>query len=261
MDYLLPAAEILLIYLGLLVIYGVVRGSTGDSALKGIAIVIATVFVGSYIIATYLHLYRIELLIGKVIDYLLIAVLVIFHPELRRGVMRLGQHRFFNRFTNKGHEDIVATLAVAAFRLSRSRTGALVVVERTGELGNYADRGIPVDAALTAELLDTVFFPGGPMHDGAVIVREGRVLAAGCLLPLTENVAVSRRLGTRHRAAIGITEESDAISIVVSEETGSVGIAFKGQLVHDLTREDFERKLRDLLADKPAPAKPKEAVA
>ncbi len=240
--------EIFIIYGGLLVIYSFVRGSTGDSALKGIAIVLGVMFVIFYLAASLFKLYRIELLLEKLIDYLLFGLLIIFQPELRRGVIRLGQNRFFSTLV-KNKEDVISLLTQATFRLARLRIGTLLVIERGVRLGNYADRGTLLDAKLTPELLQSIFHPGNALHDGAVIIRGFRVLSAGTLLPLTENVSISKHLGTRHRAAIGISEESDAISIVVSEESGRVSLASRGQLFEDLDRETLEQSLRSALED------------
>lgn len=245
---IVPLIEIAMLYLGLLTIYNFMRGSAGDTALRGVVILVAAMLVSFYIIATNLKLYRIELVLGKLLDYLLFVLIVIFQPELRRAVIRLGQNQIFGKLV-RGKDDVVATLSTAVFRLARSRTGALIAVERGVGLNNFAEHGTLIDAKLTPELLETIFFPDSPLHDGAVIVRGTRVVAAGCLLPLTENVTVSKRLGTRHRAAIGVGEETDAIGIVVSEETGRVSITAKGELHQDLDREAFERHMREALLD------------
>jgi len=235
-----------IIYLGLLLGYSFVRGSTGDSALKGVAVLLAVGFVGVYVIANEFELYRIEKLLEQLINVMLLALLVIFQPELRRGVVRLGQNRLFGRMIRK-RGDTVQVLSNAAFRLARGKTGALVVIQRGVALGNYVDRGTAIDALISPELLETIFWHGGPLHDGAVLVRDDRILAAGCLLPLSENADVAKRLGTRHRAAIGVSEETDAVGVVVSEETGAVSIAEHGQLHRDLDRIEFEHRLRKLL--------------
>ncbi|MCK6440497.1 MAG: diadenylate cyclase CdaA [Planctomycetes bacterium] len=248
MDYLIYAVEIAMIYAGLAVIYSFVRGSTGDSAVRGVTIIIAALLVGSYFIAKFLHFYRIELLLSKSIDYLIFGLLIIFQPELRRGVVRLGQNRIFRTLV-RGRDDVVSMIAIATFRMARSRTGALMVIERGVGLSNYAERGTTIDAKFSSELLDTIFFDGSPLHDGGIIIRGSRIVAAGCLFPLTESPTLSKRLGTRHRAGIGITEESDAVSIIVSEETGRVSIAVRGELEQDLDREAFEKHLRNAMSD------------
>ncbi len=248
MEYLIYGVEILLIYLFLLLVYKFVKGSTGDSALRGVAIIFTLLLISIYLVADQLGLYRIEKLLEKVVDYLFIAVLVVFQPELRRGLSRLGQNRLFLRVLAK-REDMVPRMVATVFRLARAKTGGLMAIERGVGLRNYIERGIELDALFTPELIDSIFYPGNPLHDGAIIVRGSRVVAAGCLFPLTENPDISKRLGTRHRAGIGLSEETDALVIIISEETGKVSVAMKGELVQDLSRDQMEKYLRDNLGD------------
>ena len=247
-EYLKPLAEIGLIYLYLLLAWRFVRGSTADSALKGTAILVAVVLGFSYAIAKTFDLYRIEWLLDRVLNYAIFALIVIFQPELRRAVVRLGRNRIFGRFVS-GQEDIVGLLATCVYRLSSRQHGALMVVERGVGLSEYAERGTPVDAQLSPELLESIFNKESPLHDGAVIVRGSRVVAASCVFPLTTELELAKRFGTRHRAGIGISEDSDGISIIVSEESGKVSIAVKGELLEGLDRTSFERKLASFLAD------------
>ncbi len=247
-EYAIYGIEILLIYLGLFVVYKFVRGSTGDSALRGVAITFSVILIVVYLVAGSFHLYRIEKLLGSVVSYFFFAVIVVFGPELRRGLTRIGQNRVFNRLLAT-KENIIPKIVAAVFRLSRGKTGALIAIERGVGLRNYVERGVEMDANFTPELLDTIFYPGSALHDGAVIMRGSRVLAAGCLFPLTENPDVSKRLGTRHRAGLGLSEETDALVIVVSEETGQVSVAQRGELMQDLSREQLERVLRETVGD------------
>ncbi|MCC6464720.1 MAG: TIGR00159 family protein [Planctomycetes bacterium] len=242
-EYIVYAVEILLIYLFLLVVYNFVRGSSGDSALRGVAILFTILLIAIYLVADSLGLYRIELLLEKVVDYLFLGVIVVFQPELRRGLTRLGQNPWLNRLVTR-RDDMIPRIAQAVFRLARAKTGALMAVERGVGLRNYVERGIELDARFSAELVDSIFYPGNPLHDGAIIMRGGRVVAAGCLFPLTENPDLGKRMGTRHRAGIGLSEETDALVIVVSEETGRVSVAQRGQLETDLSRERLEQVLR-----------------
>jgi diadenylate cyclase len=257
-EYLVYGIEIVLIYLGLYVVYRFVQGSTGDSALRGVAIVFSFLLVVIYVVAGQVGLYRIEKLLEKVVDYFFIAVLLVFQPELRRGLTRIGQNRVFTRVFARG-DAVVPKLAAAVYRLARAKTGALIAIERGVGLSNYIERGTPLDAQFSPELLDTIFYTGSALHDGAVVMRGNRVLAAGCLFPLTENPDVARRLGTRHRAGIGLSEETDALVVIVSEETGQVSVAMRGELQQDMTREQFEKLLRDNLGDEAASAR--QAVA
>jgi diadenylate cyclase len=245
-EYLIYGVEILLVYLFLIVVYKFVKGSSGDSALRGVAIIFTILLIGVYLVADTLNLYRVEKLLEKVVDYLFIAVIIVFQPELRRGLSRLGQNRVFNRLLAP-KDDIVPKVVASIFRLSRGKTGALIAVERGVGLRNYVERGIEIDAMFTPELIDSVFYPGNPLHDGAIIMRGSRVVAAGCLFPLTENPDISKRLGTRHRAGIGLSEETDALVIIVSEETGKVSVALKGELQQDLSRDQLEKTLRENL--------------
>jgi diadenylate cyclase len=247
-EYLIYGVEVLLIYLFLYVVYKFVKGSTGDSALRGVAIIFTLLLVSIYLVADQFGLYRIEKLLEKVVDYLFIAVLVVFAPELRRGLSRLGQNRVFGRLIAR-KDDLIPRLTATVFRMARAKTGGLIAIERGVGLQNYVERGVEIDALFTPELIDTLFFPGTALHDGAIIVRGNRVLAAGCLFPLTENPDVSKRLGTRHRAGIGLSEETDAVVIIISEETGKVSLAIKGNFQQDLSREQLERGLRDALGD------------
>ena len=247
-EYVIYGTEILLIYLGLFVVYKFVRGSTGDSALRGVAILFSVTLIAVYLAAGSLQLYRIEKLLQSVVNYFIIAVIVVFAPELRRGLTRIGQNRVFNRLLAT-KENVIPKIVAAVFRLSRGKTGALIAIERGVGLRNYVERGVEMDATFTPELLDTIFYPGSALHDGAVIMRGPRILAAGCLFPLTENPDVSKRLGTRHRAGLGLSEETDALVIVVSEETGQVSIAQRGELQQDLSRDQLERILRDGVGD------------
>ncbi|MBX3458425.1 MAG: diadenylate cyclase CdaA [Planctomycetes bacterium] len=259
-EYLIYGVEILLIYLFLLLVYKFVKGSTGDSALRGVAIIFTLLLISIYLVADTLGLYRIEKLLEKVVDYLFIAVLVVFQPELRRGLSRIGQNRMFLRILAK-REDLVPRMVATVFRLARAKTGGLMAIERGVGLRNYIERGIELDALFTPELIDSIFYPGNPLHDGAIIVRGSRVVAAGCLFPLTENPDVSKRLGTRHRAGIGLSEETDALVIIISEETGKVSVAMRGELVQDLSRDQLERFLRDNLGDALAAAVPESQPA
>jgi diadenylate cyclase len=185
-------------------------------------------------------------------------VIVVFQPELRRGLTRLGQNRAFGRLITR-KEDVIPRLVASVFRLSRAKTGGLIALERGVGLRNYVERATELDAKFSAELIDSIFYDGNPLHDGAVIMRGGRVVAAGCLFPLTENPDIGKRLGTRHRAGIGLSEETDALVLIISEETGRVSLADRGELTQDLNREQLERTLRAKLGSE-TPEAPNEAT-
>jgi len=186
-------------------------------------------------------------LVDHALPYLGIALVVLFQAEIRRGLARLGR-----RLTTAGrsqtqskesYEDIV----LAAGLFAQNRTGALMVMEREAGLRTFAESGVPLDARLSYDLLATIFGPGAPLHDGAVIVRQDRIIAAACFLPLSMNPVLSRQMGTRHRAGIGITEESDAVAVIVSEENGSIALAVGGKIERDLSVEGLRQRLSELL--------------
>lgn len=186
-------------------------------------------------------------LVSHVLPYAGIALVVLFQAEIRRGLSRLGR-----RLTSVGrsqpegkesYEDIV----LAAGLFAQNRTGALMVIEREAGLRTFAESGVPLDARLSYDLLATIFRPGAPLHDGAVIVRRDRIVAAACFLPLSMNPVLSRQMGTRHRAGIGVTEESDAVAVIVSEENGSIAMATGGKVERDLSVEELRQRLSELL--------------
>jgi diadenylate cyclase len=187
-------------------------------------------------------------LIRNAVVYVAFAAIVIFQSDIRRALAHFGRAPFFRYFARTdGADDVIEELVVATTTLATHRTGAIIVVEREIGLRNYIESGIPLDAALTYDLLVTIFQLGSPLHDGAVIVQEGRVAAAACFLPLTVNPRFGRDLGSRHRAAIGITEECDAVAIVVSEETGQISLALDGRLERNLGSEQLRMRLGALL--------------
>ena len=187
-------------------------------------------------------------LIRNALLYVGFAAIVIFQSDIRRALARLGQAPFFRYFNRQeAAAETIEEIVVAATMLAQQRIGAIVAVERDIGLRNYIESGIPLDATLTYDLLVTIFRPGSPLHDGAVILQEGRLAAAACFLPLTVNPQLSRELGTRHRAAIGLTEESDAVAIVVSEESGLISISLKGGIDRGLSPDQLRERLRGLV--------------
>ena len=187
-------------------------------------------------------------LIRNALLYVGFAAIVIFQSDIRRALARLGQAPFFRYFNRQeAAAETIEEIVVAATMLAQQRIGAIVAVERDIGLRNYIESGIPLDATLTYDLLVTIFQHSSPLHDGAVILQESRVTAAACFLPLTVNPRVSRELGTRHRAAIGLTEECDAVAIVVSEETGSISLALDGRIERRLTPDQLRERLRSLV--------------
>ena len=203
-------------------------------------------------VSTMLHLTVTSFLLRQVFEIGVLAVIVLFQPEIRRALERVGSYRFMSLFGREiggqSLEKAIRQTVYACEDMSKSRTGALIVFERTNRLNEPLSSGTQVDAIVTAELLKNIFFHNSPLHDGAVIIKDGRVAAAGCMLPLSENANLSRDLGMRHRAGIGMSERSDALVVIVSEETGGISVAQDGLLKRHLTRDTFEDLLmRELL--------------
>lgn len=231
-------------------IYGLlmmIKDTTAVMLVRGLAILI----LGGALVSGVFNLPVLGWLIRNSIPALLVAVPILFQPELRRALEQLGRVGVqLTHVTATQHDQLIEIIAVAARRLAERRWGALVVLERNTGLGEYAATGVELDGLLSIDLLEQIFHPNTRLHDGAAIIRGERVLAAGCLLPLAESLAAGQLLGTRHRAAVGISEQTDAIVVVVSEETGQISIARKGKLVRGLD----EAKLRKVLSILSRPA-------
>src|SRR6188472_1305615 len=187
-------------------------------------------------------------LIRNALVYVAFAAIVIFQSDIRRALAHFGQAPFFRYFNRQeAADETIEEVVVAATMLAQQKVGAIVAIERDIGLRNYIESGIPLDAILTYDLLVTIFHPGSALHDGAVILQEDRVAAAACFLPLTVNPRVSRELGTRHRAAIGLTEEGDAVAVIVSEETGNISLAIDGHIERAMSSDDLRDRLRSLV--------------
>jgi diadenylate cyclase len=177
-------------------------------------------------------------IIRNALGYVVFAVIVLFQADIRRALAHFGRAPFLRYFSRvAGAEDTVEELVTAVGNLSAHKIGAIIIIERQIGLRNYIEGGIPLDATITYDLLASIFQPSAPLHDGAVIVQGDRIAAAACFLPLSVNPKVSRQLGTRHRAALGLTEENDAVAVVVSEETGIISVAINGRIERDFTQE------------------------
>lgn len=193
--------------------------------------------VGIYFLARVLNLRLLQELLGYLFQYGAIAALVVFQPELRSALAHLGQSRLMRLFTRLEQSEVAEEIAGAVDELSRANTGAIIALEREVGLGEYVETGTPMQARVSAPLLTTIFTPYSPLHDGAVIIRGDTIVAAGAILPLTQFPIADKSLGTRHRAALGLSEETDALVLVVSEETSTVSVAFRGQLTRGLNHE------------------------
>src|SRR5436309_6130300 len=223
-----------------------IRGTRAVQMAAGSLLIVALFYV-----SRLAPLQTVNWLIRNILVYVAFAAIVIFQSDIRRALAHFGQAPFFRYFARQQSSDeTIEEVVVAATMLAQQKVGAIVAVEREIGLRNYIESGIPLDAILTYDLLLTIFKPGSPLHDGAVILQEGRVAAAACFLPLTVNPRLSRELGTRHRAAIGLTEESDAVAVVVSEETGTISVAFDGAMIRDLDSHGLRNALYEhLLTD------------
>lgn len=232
-----------------ILIYLVLRLIQGTRAVR--LAIGATIVYAVYVLAQELDLRLLSgiLQTGAVVG--LVALVVVFQPELRRGLDRLGRlgsWAWLGPADTGGHQRIAALLASAAAKLSRRRTGALIVIERDTGLGDMAEAGVLVNADLSSELLASLFAPGYPLHDGAVIVRDDEIVAAGVMLPLADREGSLEQYGTRHRTALGISEQTDALAIVVSEESGGISLAQGGSIVRDLDEDELRQRLYGLLA-------------
>jgi diadenylate cyclase len=207
------------------------------------------------------HLETVNWLIRNMVGYIVFAVIVLFQSDIRRALAHFGRAPFFRYFaTTEAADDSIEELVIAAGLLSERRIGAIIALERQIGLRNYIEGGIRLDAVLTYDLLQTIFLPSSPLHDGAVIVQDHRVAAAACFLPLTVNPKLSKELGSRHRAAIGLTEENDSVAVVVSEETGRISVVVEGQIERGLAGDELRERLRSLLLQRPEKRPPKPEV-
>jgi len=237
------ALDILIIAILVYYLLKLLRGTRALQMLVAIGLLILF-----YRGARWARLEMVEWLLTTMLPYIAIALIILFQPEIRRALSRFGRNVSLMKFASHNpkamHDDIV----MAAEYFSQNRIGALMVVERQAGLRTYIESGIPLDAKLSYDLLVAIFRPGSPLHDGAVIVEGSRVAAAGCFLPLSLNPLISKQLGTRHRAAIGVTEDSDAVVVAVSEETGSISIASAGVIDTNLAPEDLSDRLSEMFS-------------
>ena len=247
---LLDLAAVTLIFYWLL---AVVQGTRAVQLVRGIIIL----WLASALLSTLFQLSTLTWLIRNSGLALLVAIPIIFQPELRRALEQLGRTgTWLNRGLLGGQralETMINEIAAAASILSRQKHGALIVIERQTGLQDYADKGVALDAEVSRQLLTNIFYPNTPLHDGAVIIRNGRIVAAGTVLPLSDNVLTPSQYGTRHRAALGISEYSDAIAVVISEERGTISVAANGRLVGNLTPDRLRKVLAELFRLKTSP--------
>lgn len=226
-----------------------IKGTKAVQLMKGIIVILVIKF-----ISWFLNLQTVSYIMDQVINWGVLALVVIFQPEIRRGLEHIGRSSLFRRNSqeiNKETENMIKGLDKAIQYMSKRRIGALITLQMSTGLEDYIETGIPLDADVTGELLINIFIPNTPLHDGAVIIRNGKIAVAAAYLPLSESNMIPKELGTRHRAAVGISEVTDALTIVVSEETGGVTITKNSELLRDLTQEDYLKYLKTQLIHTP----------
>jgi diadenylate cyclase len=247
--------DILVVWFIVYEVLKLIRGTRAVQMVMGAGVLVA-LFYGSQ----WGHLETVNWLIRNLAGYLVFAFIVLFQSDIRRALAHLGRAPFFRYFAKtETAEESVEELVVATGMLSDKTIGAIIVIERQIGLRNYIEGGIPLDAVLTYDLLVSIFQESSPLHDGAVIVQGDRVAAAACFLPLTVNPKLGKELGSRHRAAIGLTEENDSIAIVVSEETGRISLVSEGQIERGLDAGTLRRRLHSLVLQRRSPALGQEA--
>ncbi len=248
---LLDLADILIVAMVLYKLYVMIKDTRALALLKGLVVLVIITLVSKW-----LGLNVIYWLMQKTMTVVLVALPVVFQPELRRALEHLGRGKLFGKsvlLNQEETESLLTDIANAATVLAKNKIGALIVLERETGLSDYGDSGIQVDGLVSSEFLINMFIPNTPLHDGAAIIRGKRVLAAGCLLPLTDDRNLNKELGTRHRAAIGLTEQTDAVVVVVSEETGIISVARGGRLMRYMDSEELIQTLRPLFTSRPSP--------
>jgi diadenylate cyclase len=248
-------ADILVLSVIVYELLKLIRGTRAMQMALGTAVVVA-IFYGS----RWAHLDTVNWLIRNMLSYIVFAIIVLFQADIRRALAHMGRAPFFRYFAKEeSAEESIEEIVVAATMLAAQRTGAIIAIERQIGLRNYIEGGIAIDAVVTYDLLVSIFQASSPLHDGAVIIQDDRVAAAACFLPLTINPKLGKELGSRHRAAIGLTEENDSVAVVVSEQTGGVSIAADGQIEGGLSADDLRARLRALVLQRHTPAPKPEA--
>jgi diadenylate cyclase len=246
-----PLLEILLLAVGIYYVFTFVRGTRGASIVTGFLAVVLTLS----LITALLELTVLRWLLGSITTFFVVAILVIFQPEIRRMLAQVGNLEVFGNAHDQ--RENIEVIIQTAERLSEVRIGALIAIEVTTPLHDMVESGIPVDCVATPEMLETIFFPNNAIHDGGVIIKGDRIMHAACIFPLTRRQDLNKSLGTRHRAAIGLSEETDAIIIAISEESGAVSYAYKGQLTRGVSLENLRAFLSAQLVQ---PERPRSLV-
>ena len=236
--------DVLLVWYVMYKTLTLIKGTKAVQLLKGIFVIIV-----AKIATEIFGLNTLDWLLDEVIDWGFLAIIIIFQPEIRRALEQLGRGKLFQRTTSQQDEEqarLIEAMKKSVNYMAKRRIGALISIEKETGLTEYIETGIKMNAEISSELLINIFIPNTPLHDGAVIMQRDKITAAACYLPLSESAFISKELGTRHRAALGLSEVTDAIVVIVSEETGAISIASNGKIDRNLTIDEFTLKLRDL---------------
>lgn len=234
--------DVLLVWYVIYKVLTLIKGTKAVQLLKGIFVIII-----ARIVTDFLGLQTLGWMLAQVIEFGFLAIIIIFQPEIRRGLEQIGRGKLFQRSNSQEEEEqtrLIEAMKKSVSYMAKRRIGALISIEKETGLNEYIETGIGLNADITSELLINIFIPNTPLHDGAVIMQKDKVTAAACYLPLSESPFISKELGTRHRAALGLSEVTDAITIIVSEETGAISIALNGNLHRNLSLEEFGTLLR-----------------
>lgn len=246
LDYLSNIVDILLVWFVIYKLIMVIRGTKAVQLLKGIFVIIIVRFLSGF-----LGFNTLGWMMEQALTWGFLAIIIIFQPEMRRALEQLGRGKFFSRSKSLEEEEkrafMIESITKAAKYMAKRRIGALISIERETGMGDYIETGTPLDSTISAELLINIFIPNTPLHDGAVILQKNRVAAAGCYLPLSESPFISKDLGTRHRAALGISEVTDSVTVIISEETGDISLAKNGELHRGLELDALKEMLENEL--------------
>ncbi|KAA9016929.1 diadenylate cyclase CdaA [Niallia endozanthoxylica] len=249
MKYLANIVDVLLVWYVIYKIIMIVRGTKAVQFLNGIFVILIV-----QLISEVFHLQTLFWITDQIISWGFLAIIIVFQPEIRRALEQLGRGKFFSRTSSREEDDqekMIESIIKAVDYMAKRRIGALISLEMETGMSDYIETGIEVDSKISSELLINIFIPNTPLHDGAVILQKNRVAAAACYLPLSESPFISKELGTRHRAAIGISEVTDSLTVVVSEETGAVSLTKNGKLHRELSKDAFREMLTtELLASR-----------
>ena len=240
--WLLDLLDIALVSFIIYRMFLLIKGTRAVQMLLGLAVILLV-----YVSAQIGELYTLHWILDNFLSSIILVIVVIFQSDIRRALIHVGRNPFFADLSYREESEILEELTKACSALAARRIGALIVIERETGINDFLEVGVEIDAKVSSELIQTLFNPSAPVHDGALVLQEGRLSRAGCFLPLTQDEDVSRKLGTRHRAAIGLTELVDAVAIVVSEETGKVSVVVGGRLTRDLDAPTLKRVLTRLL--------------